>query len=202
MEGTRYAYDLTGNRIHEIQLPGDETSGERYIYDSAGRLIGVQYGVKDVTNPNSGFEKEVRYELGPAGTWSTRTIIGPTGGTVEHISSQTNERHGYRRLGHRQFEYDFNGNRTFEFENSNENSKKTKYLYDYANRLVGVRCCNTEDKVVQTIEYVYDAFSRQVLKHQTDEQVRMSICVSGMDANLSRNGRMDDCLGVSFMGAV
>jgi YD repeat-containing protein len=68
IEGSRYLYDVAGNRTQETQLHRGDNSGERYLYDSANRLVGVQYGVEELGDPRSTFEQEVRYDLSPVGT--------------------------------------------------------------------------------------------------------------------------------------
>ena len=61
---------------------GGENFGDRYTYDTANRLVDVQYGVKDLSDPHSAFEQEVRYDLSPVGTWLHKTTFGPDGRIV------------------------------------------------------------------------------------------------------------------------
>jgi YD repeat-containing protein len=165
IEGTSYRYDAAGNCIQEIQLRRGDDFGERYFYDTANRLVKVQYGVERLSDPNSGFEKEVLYELSPTGTWERTTTRDVNGQVLEQAEGATNPREAYESLGHRRFEYDANGNRVQE-DNLDENLQK-RYNYDYANRLERIESLTAAGQVVQTIEYAYDAWNRQVLKRMT-----------------------------------
>ena len=59
IEGNQYSYDEAGDRTQEFQLSGGPAFGERYLYDSAGRLVDVRYGVQDLADPNSSFQVQV-----------------------------------------------------------------------------------------------------------------------------------------------
>jgi YD repeat-containing protein len=72
IDGNRYAYDLAGNRVHEAPLHRGDHYGERYSYDLANRLTGVHYGVANLDDPESAFERQVDYELNLDGTWQSR----------------------------------------------------------------------------------------------------------------------------------
>src|SRR5262249_30898973 len=62
-EGSRYQFDVVGNRIQEAQLHRGEKFGEQYLCDSASRLVQVRYGMKDLDDPKSEFAEEVEYDL-------------------------------------------------------------------------------------------------------------------------------------------
>jgi|GEM_PF-901329 len=173
IEGSRCRYDAVGNRIEEVQFGRSRNSGERYFYDSTNRLVKVQYAVESLADLDSQFEEEVLYELGPTGIWQLKTTRDGDGQILKQDTGAANAREAYLSLGDRIFEYDANGNRILE-ENSEDNeSAKKQYGYDYANRLVRVESLDTNGRVVQTIEYAYDAFNRQVLKRITkDEETR------------------------------
>ncbi|MDO8937752.1 MAG: DUF6531 domain-containing protein [Methylicorpusculum sp.] len=165
IEGSKCRYDAVGNRIEEVQLRRNRNSGERYFYDSANRLVKVQYGVKNLADPDSQFDEEVLYELSPTGIWQLKTTQDANAQLLEQAEGAANQREAYLSLGSRHFEYDANGNRISE---ENENVKK-RYRYDYANRLVGVESVAENGRVIQTIEYAYDAFDRQILKRITKD---------------------------------
>ncbi len=77
IEGSTYHYDAVGNCIEEIQVRRGKDAGERYFYDSANRLVKVQYGVRSLSDPESPFEQEVLYELSPTGIWQRKTTPRP-----------------------------------------------------------------------------------------------------------------------------
>jgi hypothetical protein len=161
IEGSKCRYDAAGNRIEEIQLRRGRNSGQRYFYDSANRLVKAQYGVEHLSDPDSDFEKEEIYELSSTGFWRVKTTRDANGKTLEQDAGTANAREAYVSLGNRHFEYDANGNRILE-GNGDENAKK-RFSYDYADRLVRVENLDKK-KVVQSLEYAYDAFNRQILK--------------------------------------
>jgi YD repeat-containing protein len=162
---SRYQHDAAGNRIHEEQAEKASNFGERYVYDSAHRLVGAQYGVDDLRDPNSRFEQEVTYVLSPASTWLHRTVADADGKVQAQSDGATNERGAYVSLGDRQFTYHANGNRKTE---SVGGAEKRRYAYDYANRLVRVDVAAGAGQPAKRVEYVYDAFNRQVLRRVTD----------------------------------
>jgi len=120
IEGSRYLYDRAGNRTQEAQLYQGETFGERYTYDRINRLVGVQYGVQDLHDPNSAFVRDVQYDLSPAGIWQHKTVRDGTGRIVASLDGQTNDRDASRTLGSRRFAYDANGNRILEANGEDE----------------------------------------------------------------------------------
>ena len=167
--GSKCRYDAVGNRIEEVQLRRGRDFGERYFYDSANRLVKVQYGVKRLSDPDSQFEKEVLYELSSTGIWQLKMTRDANGQTLDQDMGAANARETYSFLGNRHFEYDANGNRLIEKDGEDHDKPKRKYRYDYANRLVGVESLDANGLVVQTIEYAYDAFNHQVLKRITKD---------------------------------
>jgi YD repeat-containing protein len=178
IEGSRCRYDAVGNCIEAVQLGRARNSGERYFYDSANRLVKVQYAVKNLADPDSPFEEEVLYELSPTGIWQLKTTRDANGQPLEQAEGAVNQREAYLSLGKRHFEYDANGNRIFEENGEDNENVKKRYRYDYANRLVRVESLDVNGLVVQIIEYAYDAFNRQVLKRitkgeETREYVRV-----------------------------
>lgn len=165
IEGYKYLYDAVGNRVQEVQLRRGRNFGSRYFYDSANRLIRVQYGVERLSDPDSQFEHEVLYELSNTGIWQLKTTRDARGQMLEQVEGAANQREAYVSLGDRHFEHDANGNRILE---GNEHTTK-RYGYDYANRIVLVENMNADGMAVQTIEYGYDAFNHQVLKRITKD---------------------------------
>jgi YD repeat-containing protein len=177
VEGRLYRYDAAGNRIQEVRLRRGSDFGERYFYDSANRLVKVQYGVERLADPVSPFNKEVIYELGPTGTWQRQTVRDANGQTLEQADGVVNQREQYVSLGDRRFEYDANGNRVLEESGSGSEHPFKRYRYDYANRMVGAELLDSDGQIVQRIDYSYDAFGRQVLKRiskdgRTSELIR------------------------------
>lgn len=205
VEGRQYRYDAAGNRIQEVQLRRGEDYGERYFYDSANRLVKVQYGVERLSDPNSPFEREVVYELAPTGIWQRKTTRDAHGQTLEQDEGAANQRERYLYLGNRRFEYDPNGNRTREEDDTNRDESNKRYSYDYANRLVRVESMDTNGQVVQTIEYAYDTFGRQVLKRITQNGSTRAFkrVWSGSRLIEEREGMIDSqrtlSMGVGFM---
>ncbi|MDQ3773815.1 MAG: DUF6531 domain-containing protein [Pseudomonadota bacterium] len=169
VEGSKYRYDAAGNRIQEVQLRRGEDVGERYFYDSANRLVKVQYGVERLSDPDSPFEREVVYELSPTGIWQRKTTRDANGQTLEQAEGVANQRERYLYLGNRRFEYDANGNRIREEDGANRDEATKRYSYDHANRLMRVERVTADGQVVQTVEYSYDTFGRQVLKRITQD---------------------------------
>jgi YD repeat-containing protein len=167
IEGNKCRYDAVGNRIQEVQLRRGRDSGERYFYDSANRLVKAQYGVKRLSDSDSPFEEEVFYELSPAGIWQLKTTRDGNGQTLEQAEGRANEREAYLSLGSSRFGYDANGNRILEENGEDKENAKKRYEYDYANRLVRVENLDASEQIVQSIEYVYDTFDRQVVKRIT-----------------------------------
>ena len=90
IEGSKCRYDAVGNRIEEVQLRRGRDFGERYFYDSANRLVKVQYGVKRLSDSDSQFEKEVLYELSPTGIWQLKTTRDANGQTLEQDAGAAN----------------------------------------------------------------------------------------------------------------
>ena len=168
--GARYGYDLVGNRTHEAQLDRGDKFGERYSYDARNRLVGVQYGVVNLQDPKSTFDREVRYDLDPVGSWLHRTVRGPDGRVLEDWAGVTNPRHAYVSLGRRRYEYDKNGNRIRERREDTPDCAEKRYAYDYANRLIKVECLDAGGAVSHSVEYVYDAFGRPVVRRVADKQ--------------------------------
>lgn len=169
IEGSKCHYDAVGNRIEEIHLRGNGNYGERYFYDSANRLVKVQYGVQDLADPASPFDQEILYELSPTGIWQLKTTRDHTTQLLEQAIGEVNLREVYLSLGDRRFEYDANGNRIAEEKSEDNENLKKRYRYDYANRLVGVESVAENGRVIQTIEYAYDVFDRQILKRITKD---------------------------------
>lgn len=164
IKGSECRYDVVGNRIEERQLRHDTNSGERYIYDSANRLVKAQYGVKDLADPDSPFVEEVLYELSPTGIWQLKTTRNANAQLLEQVIGEVNQQEAYLSLGSLHFEYDANGNRIVEANGDDKESVKKRFRYDYANRVVGVESVAEDGREIQTIEYAYDAFNRQILK--------------------------------------
>src|SRR5262249_7512808 len=131
IEGSRYLYDSVGNRMQEVQQRHGKGFGDRYFYDSANRLVGVQYGVEHLDNPSSRFEREVQYDLSSVGTWKRKTTRDIDGQTIDSVDGITNQRDAYQSLGDRNFKYDSNGNRIVEGEISSRFDINKRYTYDY-----------------------------------------------------------------------
>jgi YD repeat-containing protein len=170
VDGNQYLYDVVGNRTQEVQLHISNTFGDRFVYDTANRLINAQYGVENLNDPTSKFDHEVQYELDPVGTWQKQTTLNPEGQTLFQLEGKTNQRDVYQSLGERHFTYDANGNRSLEENDPDANCPKKLYTYDYANRLIKVECLVANGNVNEATDYTYDAFSRQVLKRLTNAQ--------------------------------
>jgi YD repeat-containing protein len=168
VEGSRYGYDAAGNRIFEEQLRRGEGVGERYLYDSASRLVRVQYGVERLADGESPFEQEVLYELSPTGTWQRRITRGSSGETQESLEGKANRRERYTSLGDRRFEYDANGNTLFEAGRPHSRAAN-RYRYDHANRLVRMEALAGDGGVLRVVEYDYDALGRQVGKRSIED---------------------------------
>lgn len=92
IEGNQYSYDEAGDRTQEIQLSGGPAFGERYLHDSASRLVDVQYGVQDLADPNSSFQVQVRYDLDPVGIWQQKTVRDSVGQTISQVTGAANAR--------------------------------------------------------------------------------------------------------------
>jgi YD repeat-containing protein len=171
VEGYRYRYDADGNCIQEAQLRRGEDFGERYYYDSAKRLVKVQYGVEHLSDPEGAFESEVLYDLSRTGIWRRKTTRNASELTLKTVDGVVNQREAYLSLGNRRFEYDINGNRVLDENVVDGEHNQKRYGHDYLNRLVRVESLDADGQVVQTINYSYDAFNRQVLKRITQQGI-------------------------------
>src|SRR5690606_3387943 len=108
----------------------------------------------------------VDYELDELGLWRRKIAYNASGQIIQRSEGKVNQRERYLSLGNRSFDYDANGNRIRE---ADEEKHLKIHTYDYANRLVRVEKLNDKHQVLQTIEYEYDAFGRQVLKRTCKE---------------------------------
>ena len=165
IEGFRYAYDRAGRVVHEIQLARGESYGDRYSYDDAGRATRAQYGVEDVRDPDSGFERQTSYEHFPDGGWSRRVDLDGRTGDVQDQVATVDQRNRYQRFGELEFSHDANGNQV---EVVSADRSRCRYSYDAFGRLIRAEYLDAEGNTTQTIEYSYDAFGRQVRKVVTN----------------------------------
>jgi YD repeat-containing protein len=159
IDGYRYAYDARDMMTHEIHVTAGEAFGERYFFDEARRPARAQYGVRDIFDPASPFERETTYEYFPEGKWSRR--VDRTGQVVEESTGTVDSRNRYQSFGKYTFSYDSNGNR---IRKESSNPGYCLYTYDDANRLIKVECYDIKAQLVQSIEYFYDALGRQIRK--------------------------------------
>jgi YD repeat-containing protein len=166
IEGYNYQYDATGKIKYEIESGAGPSSGERYYYDDAHRVIRAQYGVHDVFDPSSALERETSYEHFAEGAWKRRVDVDGRGGTEENLGT-VNQRNRYLQFGNTRFAYDANGN-CLRKESSNRDGY-CLYTYDQDNRLIKAECHDGGGRITQTIEYFYDALGRQVRKVVTDK---------------------------------
>lgn len=165
IDGYRYAYDASGLMTHEIHASIGERFGERYFFDKARRPVRAQYGVADVSDPASPFERETTYDYLPEGRWSRRIDRDGSGQGIAESFGMVDSRNRYRSFGKYTFAYDRNGN-CIRKESSNPGF--CLYTYDDANRLIKVECYDLNAHLKQTIEYFYDALGRQTRKVVTD----------------------------------
>lgn len=164
VDGHRYHYDLAGNMLQEVQLHRSQRFGDRFGYDTGNRLVKAEYGVQNVDDPDSDSQLTVDYDYSPTGTWE-RLQAFQNGHLVSGAEGETNPRHAYETLGAYKFDYDANGNRISADNNALD---KKRFQYDYANRLVRLERLDSEGNPFRTVEYDYDAFSRQVRRRQFD----------------------------------
>jgi YD repeat-containing protein len=168
VESYNYRYDDAGNRIEELQFRDGRQLGNRFAYDSANRLILARYGVKDMQDPASTGDREVSYELAASGLWQLKTIRDTSGQVLKKTTARADDQGRYRILGDTRFTYDANGNRTLEERGAEGDSGATKrrFRYDYANRLTGFELTNGSGQLVESLEYAYDTFNRQIRKRR------------------------------------
>jgi YD repeat-containing protein len=165
VEGFRYAYDAVGRVIHEIRMSDGASTGDRFTYDAAGRPVTAEYGVRDVYDPQSGFEQRTSFEYSPEGATLRRVDFDDAGNIVEDSTGTLNSLGRYEKFGDVEFAYDANGNCV---RRGTKNPGFCLFTYDDKNRLVKVECFDAQARRTQTIEYFYDAFGRQVRKVVTD----------------------------------
>lgn len=165
IDGYRYAYDALDMMTHEIHVTEGKAFGERYFFDEARRPVRAQYGVTDVLDPASPSEQETTYDYLPEGKWSRRVDRDGSGHVVEESVATVDSRNRYQRFGKYTFSYDRNGNR---IRKESANPGFCLYTYDDANRLIKVECYDANARLIQTIEYFYDALGRQIRKVVTD----------------------------------
>ncbi|CAN7585600.1 DUF6531 domain-containing protein [Pararhizobium sp. LjRoot238] len=166
-DGAGYSYGAGGRRLQEVHLRRSDDAGERYFYDSAHRPMRAQYGVLRLSDPNSPFDRDVLYQLGPTGLWQRRTVRDGALAIVAQDVAEATSRERYSSVGNNRFTFDGNGNRIAETRDQNGVPAERRYLYDYANRLVRVEDLGHNGETAQTIEYAYDVLSRQILKRVT-----------------------------------
>ncbi|HMH50790.1 MAG TPA: DUF6531 domain-containing protein [Candidatus Acidoferrum sp.] len=166
VDGFGYQYDDTGRMIHEIQFAGGPAYGERYYYDDADRPTRAQYGVQNVFDPDSSFEQETSYQHFPEGSWRHRIDVDAHAKVIDDRFSRLNRLNNYETFGGMSFVYDANGNC---IRRGTANPGFCHYTYDHDNRLIRSECYDAEGARTQTIEYFYDALSRQVRKVVTDK---------------------------------
>ena len=166
VEGFRYGYDAAGRMTHEIQSGAGPAYGERYVYDDAARATRAQYGVEDVFDPASAFERETSYEHFPDDGWSRRVDVDGGDRSAHEDVGSVDERNRYRRLGDSEFTHDANGNCVRKGVNG---SGYWVYSYDVDKQLVKAEHFDARGRLTQTIEYFYDALGRLVRKLLTDE---------------------------------
>ena len=176
VEGRRYTFNTAGQRTSEAFLGrgnGEISVGDRYLYDSGGRLSAALHNVEDLENPGSAAERATLIERDAAGIIRRRVRVSEGGAVTSDEQTETNERSAYLKFGNRAYEYDANGNRLVEKRSARGNDEdggcsERQYEYDHANRPVQMRCVGADGEVLYTIEYVYDPFGRLVLRRRTD----------------------------------
>jgi hypothetical protein len=151
--------------VYEVDLRRGENTWERYRYDAANRVVGVDYGVPDVTDAASPAACSVDYELTPTGRWRRRTVREGDGRVRRSDEGVLTPRGAYRSLGDQRFEYDASGNRVTAEADGERPSER--YRYDHASRLVAVERRNPAGDRTRLVEYCYDGLGRQSVKRTT-----------------------------------
>jgi YD repeat-containing protein len=162
--GSSYTHDVLGNQTSEQREVPGAPGGDRFLYDSSSRLATVQYDVTALDDPASPYAQAVQFQRNPLGRWSEVRTLDSSGNIVDDVIPTTNARDRYVTFGTTTWGYDLNGNRTSQ---TVAGGGRREYTYDFAHRLVRVVDLAPNGEVVQTIDYTYDAFGRQIGKRKT-----------------------------------
>jgi YD repeat-containing protein len=162
-----YRYDVAGNRVQEDTFSTVGRVGQRYYYDSAHRLVRVQYGVGPARGVHD-FAEQRDYELSPTGVWTRVTTRAASTGETVSQTVTVNQREAYVSIDGTRYAYDANGNRIEETPSDVDGSAK-RLTYDHDHRLVRVDIFSPDGGLGKTIELAYDAFGHQVRRRVTNE---------------------------------
>ena len=106
MDGFRYAYDQAGRMTQEAHLHNGDSFGEQYAFDDADRPLRARYGVQDLGDPGSDFERETSYTQLPEGRWHARRDVDGQGNVLSDSVGSVDALNRYDSFGDVSFEYD------------------------------------------------------------------------------------------------